>query len=79
MSLCRAEKNIGPTDFLSRLISLRKRAKVPEDEVARHASDDIIVTQGQTFYLAGFMPTTGTLSAFVYNLAKNPDVQVITT
>ena len=74
----RKRRNIDATDFLARLADLmREKAANPDSESLKFLNDDIIVAQSAIFFLAGQETTANTLSTTCYNLAKNPDVQVI--
>ena len=65
----RNKKNIDIGDFIDRLKQAKKNLELP-------LTDSMMDAQGMIFLTAGYETTASTLGAMVYELAKNPDVQV---
>ena len=66
----RKKKNIVKDDFIGRLGEIIEKPEAP-------LTADLITAQGVIFFAAGFETTANTLSTLSFNLAKNPDIQVL--
>ncbi len=72
----REKQGIQGTDFVGRLIELKKEVvKNPDTEYNKPLNDDIITAQGSIFFAAGFETTSNTLSTLSYELATRPELQ----
>ncbi len=72
----REKRGVQGTDFVGRLMELKKEvASSPNADHHKALNDTNITAQGTVFFAAGYETTANTLSTLCYELATKPDLQ----
>ncbi len=72
----REQQGTQGTDFVGRLMELKKDvARNPTAENNKKLNDTIITAQGTIFFAAGFETTANTMSTLSFELANRPELQ----